>query len=113
MIEVLFIRNLQGKLTSFTVQGHAGFAPHGQDIVCSAVSAIAQTTVYGMDRVLGINPQVLVREGFLECKIPEGALAPKELEKVEVLLETMLVGLQEIQRDYSDCILIEDHKSKD
>ena len=112
MIKVYFSRNRQGKLTSFTVQGHAGFAPHGEDIVCSAVSAIAQTTVYGLDRILGINPQVQVREGFLECRIPERYLSPEELEKIELLLETMLVGLQEIQKDYSDCILIEDHKSK-
>lgn len=111
MIKVFLTRNPQGKIIAFSVQGHAGFAPHGQDIVCSAVSAIAHTAVYGMDRVAGVKPQVQVREGFLECKVPEYELSPEEMGKIELILETMLVGLQEIQKNYSNCILIKDFSS--
>jgi uncharacterized protein YsxB (DUF464 family) len=33
------------------VKGHAGYAPHGHDIVCAAVSAILQTAVLGLESV--------------------------------------------------------------
>ena len=32
-----------------TAQGHAGYAPAGQDIVCAAVSALMQTLAYSVD----------------------------------------------------------------
>ena len=33
------------KLLGLRIQGHTGFAPQGEDLVCAAVSAIAQTAI--------------------------------------------------------------------
>lgn len=38
------------------VKGHAGYAPHGQDIVCAAVSAILQTAVLGIESIAATYP---------------------------------------------------------
>lgn len=38
------------------VKGHAGYAPHGQDIVCAAVSAILQTAVLGLESIADSYP---------------------------------------------------------
>ncbi len=44
MIRITF--TCQGsEIQGFSVEGHAGFAPEGEDIYCAGVSAIAQTTL--------------------------------------------------------------------
>ena len=39
MIKITATRN-NGKITNLTVKGHANSAPHGEDLVCAAVSSI-------------------------------------------------------------------------
>ena len=34
-----------------TIDGHAGYAPHGQDIVCAAVSALVQTFLASVEEL--------------------------------------------------------------
>lgn len=36
------------KFIGYNIFGHANFAPKGKDIVCSAVSSIAQTAILGL-----------------------------------------------------------------
>lgn len=38
------------------VNGHANYAPHGQDIVCAGVSAILQTTILGLEAIADSYP---------------------------------------------------------
>ena len=40
MISINIVRDSQGFIWEFTVEGHAGFSEQGSDIVCAAVSAI-------------------------------------------------------------------------
>ena len=36
-----------------SIEGHAGFAPSGQDIVCAAVSTLFQTLVWSIEELAG------------------------------------------------------------
>ncbi|MBE6677495.1 MAG: ribosomal-processing cysteine protease Prp [Ruminococcaceae bacterium] len=49
--------------TGFKVQGHAGFAPAGQDIVCAAVSAMTMLTVNLIEDAFGIKSDLRVDDG--------------------------------------------------
>lgn len=40
------------KFIGYNIFGHANFAPKGKDIVCSAVSSIAQTAILGLNEIL-------------------------------------------------------------
>lgn len=40
----------EGKIV-LDADGHANYAPHGQDIVCASVSAILQTAVLGLEAI--------------------------------------------------------------
>ncbi len=91
---------------SFKVWGHARFAPHGQDIVCAAVSAVTHTVVIGMKKVLQVKPVLNVKEGLLECSLPPDLLEPVQ-EKVDLILEVMVTGLEEIKKEYPDYIKVE------
>ena len=55
MIRITF--TCQGsEIQGFSVEGHAGFAPEGEDIYCAGVSAIAQTTLLGLIKHLSREP---------------------------------------------------------
>lgn len=101
MIQVTVTRNKNGLISSFKIEGHSGYAERGQDIVCAAVSALSQTTVIGLEEVLGLSPVVIRHEGMLEVAVcePHSAAA---------LLDTMLLGLMDVARSYPDYISILD-----
>ena len=42
-------------LVGFIIKGHAGFADHGEDIVCAGASAIAQSALLGLQDLLAIG----------------------------------------------------------
>ena len=35
----------ENKICAFEISGHAGYAPHGEDIVCAAVTILSLNTV--------------------------------------------------------------------
>lgn len=105
MIKISIGKNSEGRVRSFKISGHACFAPHGRDIVCAAVSAVVQTAIYGMIRVIKIRPKIVMEEGLLECCLPED-MTREEGQKADLLVETMLTGLKEIKKEYPNHIMI-------
>lgn len=106
MIRVQVKRQRSGEITSFAVKGHAGYALHGEDIVCAAVSALVQTTVLGIAENIGLEPDVTVKDGYLNCKLP--VMNEKEKELVCLLVEVMLTGLREIKKQYPKYLYLDD-----
>ncbi|NLI69804.1 MAG: ribosomal-processing cysteine protease Prp [Firmicutes bacterium] len=109
MIKVTFRRDSRGHIKEFTVEGHAVFAPAGEDIVCAAVSALAQAAILGIEEVVGVKPSVKKADGYLECRLP-GGLATAQLHDVGLLLETMALGLRETAEAYPRHVKISDRK---
>ena len=106
MIRIAINRTKAGSIHSFTLEGHAGFADHGEDIVCAGASAISFGTVNAVMKLTGVKPAIDMGEsGFLKCTIPENL--PEEVqEKVQLLLEGMVVSLQTIEQDYGSHLKI-------
>ncbi len=72
-------------LCGFDMQGHAGHAEHGRDIVCAAVSSAAYLTANTLTEVCGCHAVVQENEGRLAIRV-----SPEE----EQLAQTALRGLQ-------------------
>lgn len=94
-----------GRIAGFSVKGHTGFAEAGEDIVCSAVSAITQTAVLGLTEVLKLSAAVSVHDAKLSCML-EKDIADIDWQKAELILETMALGLRSIADSYGDYIKI-------
>lgn len=93
-------------IKGFTVTGHAGYAPSGEDIVCAAVSVLTQTALLGLNDYLHSKPQWKIDDqGFLECWLAQGMTAGDE-EKSQVILHTMELGLLNIQQSYEQYLTI-------
>lgn len=106
MIFVEICQDDKGKITSFTMSGHAEFAERGQDIVCAGASAVAFGSINAVISLTGITPDIEQTEGgFLSCTLPEG-LSAGTSEQIQLLLEGMAISLQTIERDYKEYINI-------
>lgn len=46
MIKIIYVEDPEGGKLTMRAEGHAGYAPAGQDIVCAAVSCLMQTLAY-------------------------------------------------------------------
>ena len=106
MIRATINRTKSGSIQSFTISGHAGYAAHGSDIVCAGVSTISIGTVNSIIGLTGVTPDIEQgADGFLRCEIPDN-LPEDTQEKIQLLLEGMVVSLQTMERDYGKHIKI-------
>ncbi|HHY13238.1 MAG TPA: ribosomal-processing cysteine protease Prp [Thermoanaerobacterales bacterium] len=105
MIKVKIFRKTDGNIYKVDVSGHADYDEYGNDIVCSAVSAIVQTAVLGLTRVLGLKIDLVMEEGLLKFNIPK-MLNKNMYAKTNIILDTMVTGLEEIEKLYNEHIEI-------
>ncbi|NMM64548.1 ribosomal-processing cysteine protease Prp [Clostridium sp. P21] len=102
MISINFLRKANN-LVSMKASGHAGFDEYGKDIVCSAVSALSVAILNGITDVMHFEPAFHIDEdGFLSISIEN--LHIEQIEACQVLMETLLLGLQNIEINYGKYI---------
>ena len=102
MIKVTICLGQGNRIKEFSITGHANFAEYGSDIVCSAVSAVAQTAVIGLQYYFGKAVRVEQEEGMLTCSLSK--LKPSEENAAEAILKTMYLGLKAIQAQYGEYV---------
>lgn len=96
----------KGSLVGFTAQGHAGYAPDGRDIVCSAVSALTETAVLGLKERLQLPIGVSVDEkDGIHCILSKEC-SGAQVAQAGIVLDTLLLGLQSIEADYGKYLSI-------
>lgn len=103
MIKVEILKGINGFIRKFTVEGHSDYAEYGSDIVCSAVSVLTQTAIIGLRKVAGVSIIYVMKDGLIDCEIPFIGEKDK-LIKANAILDTMVMGLMNIKRNYSDYI---------
>ncbi len=103
MVKVGFVRS-EGKVVSFKIKGHAmpKETESDVDLICAAISAISQTTVIGIEEVLKIKAKYDLEDGFLNLNLEDQSL--EDIERCQVLLETMILGLKSIEITYGEYI---------
>lgn len=106
MIDVTVTRNKADMIRLFAISGHAFFAKRGKDIVCAGVSAVAVGAINAVHALTGVTPLIEQKDdGFLSCEIPDN-LSEETNEKIQLLLEGMIVSLRTIEEEYGQHIKI-------
>ena len=97
MITVTFHKTGSGEYKGFICSGHAGFDAYGKDIVCASVSVLVINTVNSLEEVA--KEQITVendeQQGIISCYL---AHLPNEAAKV--LLDSLVLGLSQIEKQY-------------
>ncbi len=105
MIVIVVRLDLTDRMSAFSVMGHAGAGPAGQDIVCAAVSVLTQTAVLAVEELGGVEPLCERKHGRLRFRLPP-PIADAAREKIEVILAAMLIGLRSIAAGYPDNLVV-------
>ena len=100
----------QGRTVGFTSAGHANCGEAGEDIVCSAISALTQTCYLGLVQVVGLKEGAQVAVSIDETKgmtcVLAGDTRGEQLEKAELLFLTMEAGLTSVMKAYRKSLKI-------
>ena len=86
-----------------TIRGHAQYAPHGSDIVCAAISALAQTFIASVEELTTDEIQSDMAAG--NVVIEYGALSAEG----QTLLASFFVGVRMIAEAYPDHVRLTKH----
>lgn len=108
MINFIVFRD-NATIRGFSVSGHSDFLPRGSDIVCSAVSALAQTGILALENVAKVKPHWTRQDGHLECRIPRG-LAPESGRAAQLVLKTIIIGITNIAQHYPRHVTVTDEE---
>ena len=91
------------RITGFSVSGHSGYAEHGSDIVCAAVSAVVTMAEATINDVCGGKAKVRVKEQDARITLTLPASCDEE-ESVQAVLAGMMLTLCSMRDDYPDYI---------
>lgn len=105
MIRIYIFRNQQKDVVKYIVDGHANADEYGKDIVCAGISVLAQTMILGIHRILNAEPEWKSESGNLICILPDN-ISAESRKQINTLLETMVLGFDNIRQQYPDLIKI-------
>ena len=99
MICVTVVQTKDKQIRAFQVAGHAGYAESGQDIVCSAVSALTITTINSLE--------AFTTQSFeIDQDEEDGVITVKFLEDLNhdaaLLMNSLILGLKSIENEYNN-----------
>lgn len=86
-------------VTGFRIEGHAGYAKHGKDIVCAAVSALVMNT---MNSIHSFTSDVFdykedEKKGMIDFRI-----VSEPCPETKLFFKSLILGLQGIQEEYGE-----------
>ncbi|MBZ2175354.1 ribosomal-processing cysteine protease Prp [Schnuerera sp. xch1] len=110
MIEVTIFKDNKGYIQKYNVSGHADYDVIGKDIVCAAVSMLAQTTLNSLIEVCKLTQDQVSyfiedENGVLEVIISK-KISMEVRDKVEIVLKTFEVGIKSIISNYSEYVTL-------
>ena len=86
--------------SGLTVDGHAGYAEKGNDIVCAAVSMLAQNLVNSLDMLTDDEVICHMQNGHMDIQWKNLS------ERGRLLVDSLFVGMDALQNTYADHVKI-------
>ena len=105
MLEVTFHRDSRNRLSSVSANGHAAFAPYGDDIVCAGVSAVLQAARLGLERYANAPVDARQSSGELVLRWPT---AMRDDAAVAAIVATAELSVRQIASQYPDHVVVRD-----
>lgn len=98
MIKITVYQNHSNVYCGFRMEGHAGYAAYGSDIVCSAVSVLVINTMNSIEKFTDdqFNGAVHEEEDVVSFDI----LSEPVSEAAGLLMNSLVYGLEALQSEY-------------
>ena len=98
MIKVTLYQNHSNIYCGFRMEGHAGFAAYGSDIVCSAVSVLVINTMNSIEKFTDDKFKGAIHEE--KDVVSFDIISEKISASAELLINSLVLGLTAIQSEY-------------
>ena len=97
MIQITVKRDRNKTVTGIEINGHAGYAEYGQDVICAAVSALALNMANSVEAFTEDHFVGSVSEdgGSFRFSFPD-SISPES----QLLMKSLILGLQNIRDEY-------------
>ncbi|MCF6465364.1 ribosomal-processing cysteine protease Prp [Clostridium sp. Cult2] len=110
MIKVTIFKDKKGYIGRYNISGHAGYDIKGKDIVCAAVSVLAQTTLVSLVEVCGVPEKEIdytidEENGIIDVTISK-VIDDNLRMKTEIVLKTLEVGIKSILENYPEYVTL-------
>lgn len=95
------------RITGFSMQGHSGYAPEGEDIVCAALTSALRLCECVINDVLGLEAAVKVREkdASITLKLP-ATMGQTNESTCQNLLAGLMLHVVQLAEEYPDHIFV-------
>ena len=90
------IRKSGEEYAGFSSKGHAGYAEEGYDIICAAVSVLTVNTIKSIEKFTDDAFKAEAADGMVRWKFTELPLS----KEAHLLMDSLVLGLQDIQENY-------------
>jgi uncharacterized protein YsxB (DUF464 family) len=97
LVEAIFKKGSYG-FEECHIEGHAGYNP-GNDIVCSAVSALGYALVGALKNINGLSIREMQAENGIDVII-NPFIEPSRQRAVDMVFTTVYIGLKQIEQAY-------------
>ncbi len=99
MIKVTIYKTEKHEYVGFDAQGHAEYADEGMDVVCAAASALIINTMNAIERFTSDETSVVTDDTEDAQGLIQFRFVNQPTHDAELLLKTMILGLEEIEDD--------------
>ena len=107
MTHITIYQNQNHEVERFTCTGHVGYSEYGTDIVCASISVLVINTINSIETFTSVP---FVCEADEETGDIDFRFTEEISQDASLLIESMILGLNEIQNDYGKKFLILDFK---
>ena len=94
---------IKQRYNGLSIDGHANFAEQGKDIVCAAVSVLAQTLIASIEELTDDDVRSVIEHGHIELNYRN----PSETSRV--LIDSFLIGCRMIESEYPEFVTLAEH----
>ena len=110
MINVIVIKEKQ-TIKTIEATGHSGYAEHGFDIVCSAVSSLMETLANGLTEVVKAKVKVVVDEEIPHLSVTLVETDQEKCTNAQILMKSTLLGIKGVAQEFSKFIKIKEKQN--
>ena len=100
MITAQLFQNSENQYWGYQIDGHAGYAEEGEDIICAAVSVLALNTANSIEMLTDAVLECSMKDGYLSCQVPALRESAQLYPDVTLLLDSLALGLESIAQTY-------------
>lgn len=90
--------------TGFRMEGHAGYANEGEDIVCAGISVLAINFMNSIEQLTTdkFSQYEHENDGIIEFEFTDNISSEAEL-----LTKSLVLGLEQLEKEYKDFISLD------